>query len=100
MFDVYGNPYDGFPHEVAQIVFSLCQRTYVIYCDLYGSKICNIQNKNCDVFLIFDYNIECWYFEAVPVSTHKLCFMKINRKNNTYTCKLQFYYIKVGFDGV
>ena len=27
-------------------------------------------------------------------------FLSRNKKNNEYPCKLQFYYIKVGFKGV
>ena len=27
-------------------------------------------------------------------------FLGRNKKNNVYPCKLQFYYIKVGFNGV
>ena len=27
-------------------------------------------------------------------------FLSGNKKNNVYSCKLQFYYIKVGFKGV
>ena len=27
-------------------------------------------------------------------------FLSRNKKNNVYTCKPQFYYIKVGFKGV
>ena len=37
--------------------------------------------------------------EMVVMSTHNL-FLNINKKNNVYPCKPQFYYIKVGFKGV
>ena len=35
-----------------------------------------------------------WYF---PIS---VMFSSKNKKNNVYPCKLQFYYIKVGFKGL
>ena len=35
--------------------------------------------------------------EAVLTSTHNLCFLSRNKKNNVYPCKPQFYYINVGF---
>ena len=34
------------------------------------------------------------------MSTHNLCLLSRNKKNNVYPCKPQFYYIKVGFKGV
>ena len=36
--------------------------------------------------------------EAVLTSTHNV--LSRNMKNNVYPCKPQFYYIKVGFNGV
>ena len=38
--------------------------------------------------------------KAVLMSTHNLCFFSRNKKNNVYPCKLQLYYIKVGFKGI
>ena len=38
--------------------------------------------------------------EAVLTSTHNLCFLSRNKKNNVFPCKPQFYYMKVGFKGV
>ena len=40
-----------------------------------------------------------WVTEAVLTSTHNLCFRAKIRKN-VYPCKSQFYYIKVGCNGV
>ena len=56
------------------------------------------------ILLIFAQNIDCGYTlnrlnEAVLTSTHNLCFRAKVRKN-VYPCKPQFYYIKVGCQGV
>ena len=37
--------------------------------------------------------------EAVLTST-RIYVLSKNKQNNIYPCKLQFYYIKVGFKGV
>ena len=37
---------------------------------------------------------------AILTSTHNLCLLSSNKKNNAYPCKSQFYYIKVGLKGV
>ena len=51
-------------------------------------------------FLIFAQNIDCGFIEAVLTSTHNLCFRAKIRKNvHVYSCKPQFYYIKVGVMG-
>ena len=55
------------------------------------------------------FQIKFWYFSYF-CSKHRLCrggsneypqfmFLSRNKKNNVYTCKPQFYYIKVGFTG-
>ena len=65
----------------------------------------NFQIKNSDTFLISAQNIDCGYSleppqrggsNEYPQST----FLSRNKKNNVYTYKPQFYYIKVGFKGV
>ena len=62
--------------------------------------------KKCDIFLVFAQNINCGYTieplhfsEAVLTSTHYICF-RAKKKKNEYSCKPQFYYIKVGCKGV
>ena len=61
-------------------------------------------DKKSDIFHISAQNIDCGYsleppWEAVLTSTHNLCFLSRNKKNNVYPCKPQLYYIKVGFRG-
>ena len=34
------------------------------------------------------------------MSTHNLCYLSRNKKNNVYPSQPQFYYIKVGFEGI
>ena len=56
--------------------------------------------KNSDIFHISAQKHRLWVLgEAVLTSTHNLCFLSRNKKNNVYPCKPQFYYIKVGFKG-
>ena len=50
-------------------------------------------------------NIDCWYSLELPRrgSSNEYpqsMFLSRNTKNNVYPCKPQFYYIKVGFNGV
>ena len=61
--------------------------------------------KNSDIFPISAQNIDCGYSleptrrggsNEYPQSM----FLSRNKKNNIYSCKPQFYYIKVGFKGV
>ena len=53
--------------------------------------------KNSDIFHISAQNIDCGYsLNEYPQSM----FLSRDQKNNVYSCKPQFYYIKVGFKGV
>ena len=61
--------------------------------------------KNSDVFHICDQNIDSGYSLA-PLRRggsndySQSMFLSRNKKNYVYTCKPQFYYIKVGLKGV
>ena len=62
--------------------------------------------KNSDIFHISAQNIDCGYsLDCGPRRggsneyPHSM-FLSRNKKNNVYSCKPQFYYIKVGFKGV
>ena len=59
--------------------------------------------KNSDIH-ISALNIDCGYSLQPPQqgssNEYPQCiFLSRNKKNNVYPCKLQFYYIKVGFKG-
>ena len=65
----------------------------------------SFQINNSDIFQISAQNIDCGYslepprwggFNEYPQSM----FLSRSKKNNVYPCKLPFYYIKVGFNGV
>ena len=67
-------------------------------------KIIDFQLKIIDIFLIFAQKHRLWVHvrtAAVLTSTHNPCFQqKIKKIGLVYVCKPQFFYIKVGFEGV
>ena len=81
-----------------------------IYRKFHLQKLKNFQiktlwQKHSDIFHISAQNIDCGYSlepprrggsNEYPQST----FLSRNKKNSVYPCKLQFYYIKVGFKGI
>ena len=63
------------------------------------------REKNCNIFHISAQNIYCVYSLEPPRrgGSNKYpqsIFLIRSEKNNVYSCKPQFYYIKVGFKGV
>ena len=61
--------------------------------------------KNSDIFHISAQNITCEYSLEPPrrggsSEYPQSLILSRNEKNNVYTCKPQFYYIKAGFNGV
>ena len=76
-------------------------------------KKMKISDKKSDSFHISAQNINCGY-SLEPPRRYSLepprrggsneypqsMFLSRNKKNNVYPCKPQFYYIKVGFEGV
>ena len=76
-----------------------------IYWKFHHQKNENFQIKYSDIFLISAQNIDCGYSLEPPRwggsnGYPQSMFLSRNKKNNVYLCKLQFYYIKVGFKGV
>ena len=62
-------------------------------------------DKNSDIFNISAQHIYCWYSLELPYwggsnEYPQSMFLSRNMKNNVYSCKPQFYYIKVRFKGV
>ena len=76
-----------------------------IYRKISPPKTENFQIKNPDIFHISAQNIDCGYSLEPPRrggsnEYPQSMFLSRKKKNNVYPCKLQFYYIKVGFKGV
>ena len=68
-------------------------------------KNANFQIKNSDVFHISAKNVDCGYSLKPPRrggsnENPQSMFLSSNKKNNIYPYKRQFYFIKVGFNGV
>ena len=65
----------------------------------------HFQIKNSDIFLFSAQNIDCGYSLEPPHRGDsneypQSMILSRNKKNNGYSCKPQFYRIKVGFKGV
>ena len=75
------------------------------YWKFYQQKNENFQKKNSNIFYISAQNIDCGYSLEPPRrggsnEYPQSMFLSRNKKTNVYSCKPQFYYIKVGFKGV
>ena len=75
------------------------------YIENFTSKTESFQIKDSDIFHISAQTIDCGYSLEPPrrggsSEYTQSMFLSRNKKNNVYPCKLQFYYIKVGFMGV
>ena len=76
------------------------------YTENFTTKIWINSDKKIPFILhISDQNIDCRYALEPPrrggsKEYPQSIFLNINKKNNDYPCKPQFYYIKVGFKGV
>ena len=68
------------------------------YIEKFTTKNWKFSDKKSDNFPIPAQNIDCGRGDSneYPQSM----FISRNKKNNVYTCKFQFYYIKVEFKGV
>ena len=84
---------------------SLGKHAYSNIQKISSPKTVNFQTKNSDIFLISAQNIVCGYSLEPPRrggsnEYPQSMFLSRNKKNNVYPCKPQFYYTKVGFEGV
>ena len=75
------------------------------YIENFISKNWKFKMKNSDIFPISAQNIDCGYSLEPPRrggsnEYPQSMFMSRQKKNNIYPCKPQFYFIKVGFEGV
>ena len=65
----------------------------------------NFRKKKSDIFYISSPNIDSRHSLEPPRRSGsneypQSMVLSRNKKNNVYPCKPQFYYIKVGFNGV
>ena len=71
----------------------------------FTTKNWKFSDKNSDIFHISVQNVD-WGHSLEPPrgggsnEYPQSMILSINKKNNVYPCKPQFYYIKVGFKGV
>ena len=74
------------------------------YTENFTTKNENFKIENSDIFHVSAQNIDCGYLLEPPHrggsnEYPQSMFLSLNKKNNVYSCKPQFYYIKVGFKG-
>ena len=86
-------------------LFSLRKRAFSNILKILLPKNEKFQIKNSDILHISAQNIDCGYSLESPCQGGsneypQSMFLSRNKKNNVYPCKLQFYYIKMGFKGV
>ena len=84
---------------------SITKTSLFKYIENFTAKNWKFSDKNSDIFQISAQNIDCGYSLEPPRrggsnEYPQPMFLFRNKKNNVYTCKPQFYYIKVGFKGV
>ena len=87
------------------MTFSLRKHAYSNILKILPPKNENFQIKNSYILQISDQSIDCGYSLEPPRrggsnEYPQSMFLSRNKKNNVYPCKPQFYYIKVGFQGV
>ena len=86
-------------------IFSLRKHAYTNILKILPPKTEIFQIKNSAIFHISAQNIDCCYSLESPRrgGSNKYpqsMFLSRNKKNNVYPSKPQFYYIKIGFEGV
>ena len=75
------------------------------YIENFTAKNWKYSEKNSDIFLLSAHNIDCGHSLEPPRrggsnECPQSLFLNRNKTNNVYSCKPQFYYIKLGFKGV
>ena len=95
--------YETRQHSV--YLYPLRKHAYTNILKILPSKNEIFQIKNSDIFHISAQNIDCGYSLEPPRrggsnEYPQSMFLSRNKKNNVYPCKPQFYYIKMGFEGV
>ena len=85
--------------------FTLRKHAYSNILKILPPKTENFQMNISDIFHVSAQNIDCRYSLEPPHrgganEYPQSMFLSRNKKNNVYPFKPQFYYIKVGFNGV
>ena len=93
------------PLTILSNSYSLRKHAYSNILKILPPKNENFQIQNSDIFHVSAQNIDYMYSLELPHrggsnEYPQSMFLSRNKKNNVYTCKPQFYYIKVGFKGV
>ena len=94
------------PPKEDNFLFFITKTSLFKYTENYTTKKWKFSDeKNSDIFPISAQNIDCGYSLEPPRrggsnEYPQSMFLSRNKKNNVYSCKPQFYYIKVGFKGV
>ena len=87
------------------VLHSTCNECHMSYIFKYIENFTNtnwkFSDKNSNIFHISAQNIDCGYSLEPPRrggsnEYTQSIFLSRNKKNNVYTCKPQFYYIKMG----
>ena len=87
------------------MISSVTKASLFKYTENFTTKNENFLIKNLIFFHISAQNIDCGYSLEPPRRDNsneypQFMFLSRNKKNNVYTCKPEFYYIKVGFKRV
>ena len=70
------------------------------YTENFTTKTWKFSDKNSAIFHISAQKIDCGYSRGGSNEYPQSMIFSRNKKNNVHPCKPQFYYIKVGFNGV
>ena len=84
---------------------SISKTRLLKYFENFTTRNWKFSDKNSDIVHISAQNINCGFSLEPPHQGGsneypQSMLLSRNKKNNVYTCKPQFYYIKVGFKGV
>ena len=87
------------------LIGSITKTRLFKYIENLNTKSWKFSDKSSDIFHISAQNIDCAYSLEPPHrggsnEYPQSMFLSRNNKTNVYPCKVQFYYIKVGFKGV
>ena len=94
----------SYSHFVSKKNQHICVSLDVNFNESLINDVVRFEQLGPDIFHISIQNIDCGYSLEPPRrgGSNKYAqsmFLRRNKKNNVYSCKPQFYYIKMGFKG-